>query len=369
MANNNVSITLTHSVPTFVPRVIMIATYTWQTQTPSITSTSSTVQTDTQTLHNNSTQTKLLEQSKLLHHKVPELFKQNTWWIILQGLTLLTVLLQQKYWMNWLSQPGQLTQIERERYITKTKLLTKEESRFSTRSTKLSSRTFGRWRTNNRYYPNTWDLWTTTWTCPNFSNFFPFFTYRCSVNSFSTLQPLAPPIQYHNKFLPMSSQQKAAMAHSALINFFGNSGTVSSILQMVQPTQPQVSTGQPQQLTYDLQVMVSDNQEGNLQTSTERSSTHNSQNIPYTIQHISHSRTTSTETNVTQSSTITQQEYNRESYRVPQYYSNSHSYSDRRVRRQNTQRQKTYQERWQTIKKPKGYLVCFLWTMSIDMYI
>ena len=66
-----------------------------------------------------------------------------------------------------------------------------------------------------------------------------------------------------------------------------------------------------------------------LQTSIEHhSSYNNSQNIPYTIPHISRSRTT--ETNVTSSSTITQQDYNRESYRVPQYYSNPHSYSDRR---------------------------------------
>ena len=74
MANNNVSTTSTPSVSTFVPRITMIATYTQETQTPVITSTCSTVQTDTQTLHNNSTQTKLsklLEQHKLLHHKVP----------------------------------------------------------------------------------------------------------------------------------------------------------------------------------------------------------------------------------------------------------------------------------------------------------
>ena len=121
-----------------------------------------------------------------------------------------------------------------------------------------------------------------------------------------TLEPLASPIQYHNEFQSMSSQQRAAIAHAALINFFGDSGTISSILQMVQPTQKQTSTEQSQQLTNNFQVMVSDNQEGtSLQTSTEHhSSYNNSQNIPYTIPHISHSRTTSTDTNVTSSSTI-----------------------------------------------------------------
>ena len=61
MANNNVSTTSTPSVSTFVPRITMIATYTQETQTPVITSTCSTVQTDTQTLHNNSTQTKTFQ--------------------------------------------------------------------------------------------------------------------------------------------------------------------------------------------------------------------------------------------------------------------------------------------------------------------
>ena len=108
----------------------------------------------------------------------------------------------------------------------------------------------------------------------------------------------------------MTTQQRAATAHTALINFFGQSGTVSSILQMVQPTQPQASIGQSQQLANDLRVMVSDNKEGtsfNLQTSTEHNNTHNnSQNTPYTIPHIS--RTTSTETYATSSFTFTQQD-------------------------------------------------------------
>ena len=142
-----------------------------------------------------------------------------------------------------------------------------------------------------------------------------------------TLQPLAQTIHNHNEFQPMSSQQRAAMAHAALINFFGNSGTISSILQMVQPTQSQTLTEQPHQLTNDLQVRVSDNQQGmSLQTSTQhQSSYNNSQNIPYTIPHISHSRRTSTNTNATSSSTITQKGYNRQSYRVPHHYSDSHS--------------------------------------------
>ena len=52
--------------------------------------------------------------------------------------------------------------------------------------------------------------------------------------------------------------------------------------------------------------------------------------LSYTIPHITHS--TRTETDATK-----QQNCNRQSYRVPQYYTDSHSYSDRRrVRKQNT---------------------------------
>ena len=111
------------------------------------------------------------------------------------------------------------------------------------------------------------------------------------------------------------------MAQAALINFFGDSGTVSSIMHMVQLSQSQTLTEA---------ITCSNSQQGtSLPISTHQTSYNNS---PYTIPHIPHSRRTSTNTNTTM-----QQDYNRQSYRVPQYYSNPHSYSDRRrVRRQNT---------------------------------
>ena len=151
-----------------------------------------------------------------------------------------------------------------------------------------------------------------------------------SINFPDTNQPLAQTVSYHNEFQPMSTQQRAAMAQAALINFFGDSGTISSIMHMVQPSQSQTLTEQSNQPTIDSEVMVSNNQQGmSLPISTHQTSYNN---LPYTIPHIAHSRRTSTNTNTT-----TQQDYNRQSYRVPQYYSNPHSYSDRRrVRRQNT---------------------------------
>ena len=152
-------------------------------------------------------------------------------------------------------------------------------------------------------------------------------THSQSINSPDTSQSLAQTSSYHNEFKVMSTKQRAAMAQMALINFFGDSGTASSIMEMVQPSQSQTLTDQPNQLTTHSEVMVSNNHQGMpLPISTQHQNSNN--NSPYKIPHMSHSRRTSTNTNTTM-----QQDYNR----VPQYYSNPHSYSDRRrVRRQNT---------------------------------
>ena len=57
-----------------------------------------------------------------------------------------------------------------------------------------------------------------------------------TINLSDTNQPLAQTVSYHNELQPMTSQQGAAMAQAALINFFGESGTISSIMHMVQPS-------------------------------------------------------------------------------------------------------------------------------------
>ena len=76
------------------------------------------------------------------------------------------------------------------------------------------------------------------------------------------------PIQHPTTFQQMSSQQRAALTNAALINFFGTSGTVSSIMQTVQHTQQQteqytlgtnfIPTEQCQQL---LPVVATDSEE------------------------------------------------------------------------------------------------------------
>ena len=115
----------------------------------------------------------------------------------------------------------------------------------------------------------------------------------------------------------MTTKQKAAMAHVAVINFFGKSGTVNSIMNTVQPSHTQTSTEQENQP----EINISENHQG----MALPVSTHS-----YTIPHITHSTTMDTDM-------TTQQNCNRQSYRVPQYYIDFHSYSARRrVRRQNT---------------------------------
>ena len=57
----------------------------------------------------------------------------------------------------------------------------------------------------------------------------------------STVQPIniqqSHPIQHPTTFQQMSSQQRAALTNAALINFFGNVGTVTTLMQTVQQTQ------------------------------------------------------------------------------------------------------------------------------------
>ena len=84
------------------------------------------------------------------------------------------------------------------------------------------------------------------------------------------------PIQHPTTFQQMSSQQRATLTNAALINFFGNVGTVSTIVQTVQQTQQQteqhtlginiddthlIPTEQCQQLSHTLPVVATDSEE------------------------------------------------------------------------------------------------------------
>ena len=141
-------------------------------------------------------------------------------------------------------------------------------------------------------------------------------------------QPLVQPTAYHNEPQPMTTHQRAAMAQAALVNFFGESGTVTSIMNRVQPSHTQTLN----ELSEEQDLNIS--QQGRpLPASTQT----------YTIPRISHSTQPATHT-------TTQQSTNRQSYRVPHYYTDSYSSSDtRRVRRHRTHnhhnRKKTFKKR------------------------
>ena len=64
MANNNISPTSTTSSPSFVPRIVIMATYPQYTQTPITSATSTLIQTDRQTLNTTSTQTKTFQSTQ-----------------------------------------------------------------------------------------------------------------------------------------------------------------------------------------------------------------------------------------------------------------------------------------------------------------
>ena len=58
MANNNVPPTPSTSLPYFVPRIVMMATYTQSTQTPITSTVNNFMQTDTSTFNTSATQTR-----------------------------------------------------------------------------------------------------------------------------------------------------------------------------------------------------------------------------------------------------------------------------------------------------------------------
>ena len=196
--------------------------------------------------------------------------------------------------------------------------------------------------------------------------------YSDNLHTTSTIQPmniqqsLAQPILYPNNFEQMSSQQRAAIANAALINFFSRAGTVSTIMQTVQQTQQQtqqqtnlgvnindthlISNEQWEQLSHNPQVIVtgSEEEQGRFKSANATNDTNetdqqnNAKNDQHFIPHIQPPALTSTVTNATP--TTTQQDYNRQSYRVPPYYANSLSYptirdNRRRRRRPNTHNQ------------------------------
>ena len=139
-----------------------------------------------------------------------------------------------------------------------------------------------------------------------------------SSNTFETLNPTSTPSSnqtttYHNESQPMTTHQRAALAQAALVNFFGEAGTVTSILNRVQPSHTQTLNEVSDEQNLDI------SQQGrSFPVSTQ---TFTIIYLAYHHQHI----------------LIHNKDTNRQSYKVPHYYTDSYSSSDtRRVSRHRT---------------------------------
>ena len=361
--DNNVSSTL--PVPIFVPRIVMVATYTQDTQTHSITASVST-QTDSNLLNTHVTQTN-------------QIISRNEQTQTFPAVTSISIQTENTLTHNTSvsdvaddSSP-ELDNLEETQQLSRDNSSRKRKNHGSSHKQKQKKKVrFGKDKQNKS------KVTTNTITRPESpvidltqQEIIPFDFLQepsQSLETFSTSEPLLiniqdidistgqpmniqqpQPIQHPTPFQQMSSQQRAALTNAALINFFGNAGTVSTIMQTVQQTQQQteqytlgtnvIPTEQYQQL---LQVVATDRQEeSGMSNSLDITQQNNSlditqQNTTQSEQQISHiqppiSTPTSTITNSTP--TTTQSDYTRQSYRVPSYYANSLSYVNSRRRR------------------------------------
>ena len=308
MANNNLSATPPTSAPVFVPRIVMIATYDQSTQTKITQTINSYIQTVTPTLSTSATQTRPF-QSNQMTQTYPQ---QNT-----QAV-------QTDFGLN-----GKLT-LDSSDSSTSTDLYDESVSisdsssnkkrksikdRHSIRRSQIKQRkqvTFAQ----VHHDPSEVSDKTSSETSPILETYEQQLQTFQSSNTFETLDPTSTPssnqpITYHNESHPMTTHQMAALAQAALVNFFGEAGTVTSILNRVQPSHTQTLNEVSDEPNLDI------SQQGrSFPVSTQT----------FTIPRISRS-----------ADTATQQSTNRQSYKVPHYYTDSYSSSDtRRVSRHRT---------------------------------
>ena len=311
MANNNVSPTPSTSLPHFVPRIVMIATYTQSTQTPITSTINNFMQTDTSTLNTSATQTRPFQSNQ-----TTQTYPQQNTQAIQTDLGLNGNLTLDS------TDSSTSTDVYDENVsINNPSSNRKRKSNKDQLSNKRSHTKQRKQVTFTQVQQNSSELSDKTSPMSEISPILETYEQQLqtfqSSQTFETLgancnQPLVQPTPYHNEPQPMTTQQRAAMAQATLVNFFGESGTVTSIMNTVQPSHTQTLN----ELLDEQDLNVS--QQGrSLPVSTQT----------YTIPRISHSTQAATHTTMQQST-------NRQSYRVPHYYTDSYSSSDtRRVRR------------------------------------
>ena len=280
MANNNVPPTPSTSLPYFVPRIVMIATYTQSTQTP-ITSTSNNfMQTDTSTFNTSTTQTRPFQSNQ-----TTQTYPQHNTQAIQTDLGL-----NENLTLDSTDSSTSTDVFDETVPINNFNSNRKRKSNKVQLSNKRSHTKQRKQVTFTQEQQNTSELSDKTIPMSEISPILETYEQQLqtfqSSKTFETLgancnQPLVQPTLYHNEVQPMSTQQKAAMAQVALINFFGESGTVTSIMNTVQPSHTQTLN----ELSDEHNLNVS--QQGRSLTVSTQS---------YTIPHISHSTQAATHT-------------------------------------------------------------------------
>ena len=314
MANNDLSATPTTSASYFLPRIVMIATYDQSTQTRITSTINNFMQTDTHTLITSATQTRPFQSNQ-----TTQTYAQQNTQAIQTDLGLNGNLTLDS------NDSSTSTDVYDENVsINNSSSNRKRKSNNEWHPTKRSHNKQRKQVTFAQVQQNSSEVSDKTSSMSEISPILETYeqllqTFQSS-NTFETLgtnctQPPVQPTIYHNESQPMTTHQRAALAHTTLVNFFGESGTVTSILNRVQQSHTQTLSE------------VSDEQDLNI-SQQGRSLPVSTQT--YTIPHISQSTQPTTHT-------TTQQSTNRQSYRVPHYYTDSYSSSDtRRVRRHGT---------------------------------
>ena len=311
MANNNLLPTSTTSAPFFVPRIVMIATYDQSTQTRITQTINNYIQTDTPTLITSATQT-IPFQSNQTTQTYPQ---QNTQAIqtnigLNGNLTLDS------------SDSSSSTDVYDENVsINDPSSNRKRKSTNSHHSIKRSQSKQRKQVTFAQVHQNPSEASdkTSSEISPILETYEEQLQTFHSSNTFETLDTTPAPsfvqhTAYHNESQPMTTHQRAALTQAALVNFFGEAGTVTSILNRVQPSHTQTLTDVSNEQDLDI------SQQGkSFPVSTQT----------YTIPHISQSTQPTTHTS-------TQQNTNRQSYKVPHYYTDPYSSDNRRERRHRT---------------------------------
>ena len=372
--DNNVSSTL--PVPIFVPRIVMVATYTQDTQTHSITASVST-QTDSNSLNTHATQTHQITSTNEQTQTFPALTSisiqtENT---LTHNTSVTDVADDSSPELDNLEETQQLARNnssrKRKNHGSSDKQKHKKKVRFGKdkqNKSKVTTNTITRPEspvidlTQQETIPFDF-LQEPSQSLETFSTSEPLLINIQDID-ISTVQPIniqqPHPIQHPTAFQQMSSQQRAALTNAALINFFGNAGTVSTIMQTVQQTQqteqytldtnstptehcqqllPVVATDSEEESGMCNSLDITQHQENSLAITqqdnsldiTQQHTTQPEQQISHIQPPTSISTPTSTITNSTP--TTTQSDYTRQSYRVPSYYAQSLSYIDSRRRR------------------------------------